>query len=189
MKIKRVPVFVFISLLLCLFTACKKKQAEPTELEKLPPATQTGANTFGCLVNGQAFLPSADLGNGGPYQCNYIYSNGGYYLGISASSKSSSNYITLVSLAATNLTISEGQVLNLITYQSGNGSGEYSIITNSTQTNDYKTKTNIQTGQLHISKFDQANQIISGTFFFDAINSNSEIVHITDGRFDMKYTM
>ena len=26
-----------------------------TELEKLPPATQTGANTAGCLVNGVAF--------------------------------------------------------------------------------------------------------------------------------------
>ena len=29
---------------------------EPTELEKLPPLTTTGENTFGCLVNGEAYI-------------------------------------------------------------------------------------------------------------------------------------
>ena len=42
-----------------------------TELEKLPPATQTGANTAGCLVNGVAFLPKGYLVTGN-LVCNYI---------------------------------------------------------------------------------------------------------------------
>ncbi len=40
------------------FAQCKKHHPPPkTELEKLPPITQTGANTFGCLLNGVAFTP------------------------------------------------------------------------------------------------------------------------------------
>jgi len=35
---------------------CKKY--DPSPEEQLPPATQTGANTFGCLLNGQPWSPS-----------------------------------------------------------------------------------------------------------------------------------
>lgn len=45
--------FSFMSLLTA--SGCKKNKL--SELDKLPPATQTGANTFGCLVNGKAYLP------------------------------------------------------------------------------------------------------------------------------------
>jgi hypothetical protein len=50
----------FCTVLLVVITlSCKKNKNEPeTELEKLPPITQTGANTFGCLVNGVAWLPN-----------------------------------------------------------------------------------------------------------------------------------
>ena len=44
-------------LYLCLATPtqCSKcKKDDPALLDQFPPATQTGANTFGCLVNGQA---------------------------------------------------------------------------------------------------------------------------------------
>ncbi|MCU0447511.1 MAG: hypothetical protein MUE85_21650 [Microscillaceae bacterium] len=47
--------------LLCLslaFATCKKKNVEP----KLPPETQVGANTFGCRVNGQVWVPSGNDG-------------------------------------------------------------------------------------------------------------------------------
>ena len=43
-----------------IFTACKKDKTETTELSKLPAATQTGANTFGCLVNGKAWVAQND---------------------------------------------------------------------------------------------------------------------------------
>ncbi len=41
--------------------SCKKNKPPKTELEKLPPATQTGANTFGCLLNGVAFTPAGGI--------------------------------------------------------------------------------------------------------------------------------
>lgn len=49
-------------LILCtafLFTACAcTKNSKPILNEPLPPATQTGANTFGCTLNGQVFVPN-----------------------------------------------------------------------------------------------------------------------------------
>ena len=36
---------------LLLLPGCQK--ADPAPVDPLPPATQTGANTFGCLLNGQ----------------------------------------------------------------------------------------------------------------------------------------
>ena len=44
-----------VTLLFCTATQCQKE--EP----KLPPETQIGANTFGCYVNDELFLPSRHI--------------------------------------------------------------------------------------------------------------------------------
>src|SRR5690606_4428843 len=71
--------FLLLLSSLFLFACCKSDDNMPTpdpnipEVEKLPPATQTGANTVGCLVNDMAFLPSGSLtGSSNPY-CGYYY--------------------------------------------------------------------------------------------------------------------
>ena len=54
--------------------------------------------------------------------------------------------------------------------------------------NDYFTSL-IYTGTLRIKKLDSINQIVSGTFQFDAFEStNNKKVEIREGRFDMRYT-
>ena len=45
----------------------------------------------------------------------------------------------------------------------------------------------IKTGELKITRIDLQNSIISGTFWFDAINEAGEIVEIREGRFDWNY--
>jgi hypothetical protein len=46
------------ALALSLLTQCKKADLDPAS--QLPPATQTGAGTFGCLLNGQPWTPSGN---------------------------------------------------------------------------------------------------------------------------------
>lgn len=170
-------------------SSCKKKQEEipKTELEKLPPATQVGANTFGALVNGQAFMPYSKALFASTYQCNYIFTNGGYYFTVGASNDNNYEYLTNIMLGTTKLPIAEGQIFKFNNYnEDGKAFGTYSIIYSVT-TNEYKTN-NIVNGQLYISKLDQTKQIVSGTFFYKAINIKGDTVKVTDGRFDMKYT-
>lgn len=48
--------------------------------------------------------------------------------------------------------------------------------------NEYKTS-NVNTGVINVTHYD--GNIISGTFSFDAANDSGEIVHVTEGRFDI----
>ncbi|MBQ0767738.1 MAG: hypothetical protein KBT58_00490, partial [Bizionia sp.] len=46
------------ALLLIVSNCNKNDDDQPTNpIDQLPPATQTGANTFGCLLDGEPFLP------------------------------------------------------------------------------------------------------------------------------------
>ena len=42
-------------------------------------------------------------------------------------------------------------------------------------------------GELHITKHDQTQRILSGRFSFTASTSTGEKVNITEGRFDIRY--
>ena len=57
---------------------------------------------------------------------------------------------------------------------------------NNPDPNHYSTTSAI-TGELKITYHNYNQAILSGTFWFDAINSNGEIVHVREGRFDMHY--
>lgn len=63
--------------------------------------------------------------------------------------------------------------------------GEYFIISFN---GDVKyTTTNVSIGELKITKLDTQQKIISGTFWYDAINASGEKVEVREGRFDMRY--
>ena len=42
--------------------------------------------------------------------------------------------------------------------------------------------------KITITKLDEVNHIVSGTFWFDVQDTNGVIHQIRDGRFDMQYT-
>ena len=65
-EFKKLKFYLIALLFIPLFSAkCTKKPIEPTPpktpLEQLPPATQTGANTFGCLVDGEVYIPKGNI--------------------------------------------------------------------------------------------------------------------------------
>jgi hypothetical protein len=189
MKNKYLLLLLFFGSFICISPSCKKHNPDPDPLSLLPPATQTGANTFGCLVNGQALVAKNTKGNGqSPTQCNYIYTNGGYYFTVAGSDDSNKDYIVSAALNTTLLAITEGQIIKLENRnEAGKACGLYSLVYNNTQPPTWQTT--VINGQMHIVKFDQVHQIVSGTFDFNAINLvTGEVVSVTNGRFDMKYT-
>jgi hypothetical protein len=169
-----------------ILAGCKKENVN--QLDLLPPETHTGAYTFGCLVNGNAFLPK---GPSNTIQCAYqfIYdmNDKGYFFQLSAADNSNSSHIRSVGVFTDSLPITDGMVIDLTTYATpGKAYGQYykdDIITYST----YQT-TDVVKGQLIITYLDEIKQIVAGTFWFDAIDKNGDTVKVTEGRFDMLFT-
>ena len=184
---------VYFLLCIFFFTACDKDddQGSQDPIEQLPKATQTGSNTVGCLVNGEAFLPKGG-GLAGNKNCFYQYVDGEYYFGMQFSNSSSSGLeVKSVILATKNATIDENQIyqLNSQPFYSNSEDGRGSGYLNYTASNfeEYSTTSEI-TGEMTITKLDFENHIVSGTFWFDAVNEDGEVVEIREGRFDMNFT-
>jgi hypothetical protein len=69
-----------------------------------------------------------------------------------------------------------------------NGNFCYYIPIDTIGADGYFTNQSLNNGYIHISRFDSAQQIISGTFNFTVINSNTKIKHeISEGRFDLRF--
>jgi len=174
-------------LLIILFTlSCCDKDNNPFSVnDQLPAETQTGANTVGCLVNGQVFLPKQE-GINPDVNCFYQLVDGEYFFTMNfADLRGTGRKDVSVQTFRINLQANQTYVLNKNYILDGDytgGGGSYST----SLSNEFNTNT-IKTGELKITKLDSANAIISGTFWFDAINSAGEVVEIRNGRFDWNY--
>ncbi|MFN3908228.1 MAG: DUF6252 family protein [Flavobacterium sp.] len=89
-----------------------------------------------------------------------------------------------LNIASRGVELQQGQTYALVIQSD---SSCFATYYNFSETPDYVTNNTI-TGQLKITKLDQVNNIISGTFWFDAVNSNGVKVEIREGRFDMQYS-
>lgn len=154
-----------------------------TELEKLPPATQTGANTAGCLVNGVAFLPKGNFATGN-LTCNYI---DGKDFSLQISEKINGRIRSLfVASYNQNLHDNIGVVFQLKEYGANSKFGEF-VIYNADFSEEHYQSTTLITGELKITYHNFNQAILSGTFWFDAVNSEGKKVEVRNGRFDMHY--
>lgn len=171
-----------LSLSLSLISASCKK--EKTGIDGLPPATQTGEQTFGCLVNGVLFKPKGVSIDGGPVlQSNYQFVNGDYIYIVSATQKIN-NSLFAIDINVLGILMRGGTPLT--TGEKGVGIAAYTVY-RSGVINEYRTNS-INKGELKITRFDDVNQIVSGTFWFDAVNDKGEKVEVREGRFDMRFT-
>ena len=157
---------------------CQKK-SDPSPEEQLPPATQTGANTFGCLVNGQAWTPQGYNGSSN-YSVVYDpnYANGTLNISVYryTGNESSKQIITIYS-------------------DSLRTTGNYPLVKNGRQEALFKDRatgceffggTYYRRGNLTITRLDLRAGIISGTFDFVLAKPGCDSVRVTQGRFDKR---
>lgn len=159
----------------CLGVQCKKD--EKTELEKLPPITAVGAQTFGCLINGEAFvIGEKDI-------LSAIYKDG----------------LLLIQAQQYSITGNSKKVaLNIDRFIYG--VGHYKVPYNHLETNFYVSLPDINssffsdvfdTGYaiINIHRFDTVNYYIAGTFEFVAKEAFNKPIYaiVQQGRFDLKY--
>ena len=187
-------ILLLIGILLTLNSCEKKDDPTLTPIEQLPKATKTGANTAGCLVNGEAFLPKGFFPSGN-LKCFYIDQKT-FSLSISQKNDDNNKHIYIYS-GNTELKEGETYILEKENGQDSNYAVYYlqDKLPSSCE-KYYQTSSNI-IGELTITHHNYNNATISGTFWFDAIfdhtigcnqNENYEnTFKIREGRFDMKY--
>ena len=188
----RPVLYSFLLLTFFIFSQCKKSiPANP--IDELPPETQTGANTFGCLVDGKAFKPGGASLSGGSFRCFYqnlgSAINGGYYFGVSGTFRNNSNGSgSTVGLYTDSFKIEANTKYKPLIRVKGNPYALYSSYTSNLSYQSYETDGSTYKGEFWIKKLDTISQIVAGTFWYDAVNTAGQKVEIREGRFDMHYT-
>ncbi|NGZ89033.1 DUF6252 family protein [Psychroflexus maritimus] len=140
---------------------------------------------MGCLVDGKVFLPKHE-GINPTVVVNYQFFEGDYYFSLSFKDQRGVGVKSIhIGVLKINLEAGQVYVLNKNNHDNGNftgGGGSYNL------SNSYNFYTNTNnTGELTITRLDLSSSIISGTFWFDAVNEEGEIVEIREGRFDVTY--
>ncbi|MDO6743113.1 hypothetical protein Q4553_00860 [Tenacibaculum soleae] len=156
--------------------------------DQLPPITQTGANTFGCLVNGRVFVPkdagpSTTPGGGRPRGLEISSGDGlqsfNYY------AINARNYID------TDIYIEDRPQQKKYTFKDSPG------VSSSIQSPSYphmfcvvngvKYLSYENSGYINFTIVDFAQEVCAGIFTVKLKNENNEndIIEITEGRFDL----
>ncbi|WGH75364.1 DUF6252 family protein [Tenacibaculum tangerinum] len=170
--------FLLVTITFAL-SCCSKDDNDPKE--PLPPATQTGAGTFACKVNGQNFIDTS----GGYFNCYYQLIDGAYYFGIGGDDDFNPQNIYILTQKRE---ISQNETLSFSEILDGNAYAGCGFSFSPTES--YQSYTNSQyTGELTITKLDFTNKIVSGTFWFDIKHpTTGATVEIREGRFDTLFT-
>jgi hypothetical protein len=192
---------ILLLMLPLLAVQCRKdqnKDLEPVvcmdgdtlcELSKLPLITTIGANTFGCLLNGKAWLAYSDAPGKEHLKASY-YKNAFQFFGRIYNEKS--EIVTSISVGAYNYFFETDSIR---IGAEGNGSGfivKYYEGCHFYEYNEY------QNGYMKVLRLDTINRIVSVTFEFTHIIDRYNLAHefcdtdtnyITHGRADILFKL
>ena len=161
--------------------SCKK------EVTELPAATQTGANTFGCKLNGDFWVP-AGFGIV-PTAPTLEARFGSTDLYINARNFSSSPTESEFEIFIKDATHTGSYTLNTGAGYPTTFTSNYAYYVHRRINPDNEWITaSPYTGSVTITKIDSINHFVSGTFQFQAINiyNSPQPINVTEGRFDVR---
>ncbi|MBX0291430.1 hypothetical protein K3G63_13345 [Hymenobacter sp. HSC-4F20] len=177
------PLYLLLSSLSVL-VACAKKDASPES--QLPPVTQTGANTFGCLVNGKVWTPNGGDGN----QVGNLV--------VSYDKTTAGGVLDIRTYRYTDVKKPNTQQYMILFVRQLHGPGTYSFKRNQhsrAYLHDFKTNcyfssqdsaTTYRNGSLTLTRLDEAAGIVSGTFHYTLYTPGCDSLKVTQGRFDCR---
>jgi hypothetical protein len=194
---KTTLILVACASLLCIFSTCRKQPdatpIPPTPEEELPAITQVGKNTFGCLVNGKAYVKCASLLDGNPVTGGgdplHVASGLPNYRSFSIDTKDLCSEDSAKQFETIHLTIwlneDNSVFVKRSIYANYNQREELCRgIGEDFQNFDTLSPVNL----IRINRLDQTNRVISGQFEFDLYTLGcTDTIHLRKGRFDVKY--
>ena len=173
------PNILVFTLACILLTQCRKHDPDP--VSQLPPVTQTGANTFGCLVNGQPWTPKGYNGSS-----NYsVYYDAQYRKG--TLNISTYRYNSDANDSRQDIIIFSDSLLTTGTYPLTIKNHQEALYYGSKgQCEFHQNDIHYRRGNLTITRLDLQAGVISGTFDFTLYRPGCDSVKVTQGRFDKK---
>jgi len=170
----------YLLLLLTAFPACRT--AGPGPSGQLPPATQVGSSTFGCLLNGQVWVPGGHNGTAN-FQATYDADYQGGALQLKAY-----RYVGPAGNTLQSLTLGVAGVRTAgqyAFYLTGSNGISYSDFGQAGACSYYSgTRLSQRTGVLTISRLDLQAGVVAGTFDFVLAQPGCDTIRVTQGRFD-----
>lgn len=169
------------ALAICVASCDKEATIDDGNVQGLPPATQTGANTLGFLLNGVLWVPAGNNGtqnliigvDTGVYSGNFIiraYSALPQNVTEFATSFPSVDFSSFPTLI-------NPRFIGFVSFKNRDGCNRIS-----------NEPFSVGATALSISRHDKANRIISGVFESEIISQAcGDTIKITKGRFDLKY--
>lgn len=161
-----------------IFISCKNDDDTPEipPIEQLPLATQTGADTLGCLIDGVPVIDNR-------VRNTFIQLVDGTYNFLVSGANDDRVLSVALFIDAWETPIIEG-VYNI----SVGGLGKCSAYINYDNILGGIYTTTENAGILTITKIDDENSIVSGTFWFDVTHPDTgKTIEIREGRFDAIY--
>lgn len=165
--------YIMIFILLTGCESCDDIINPKTELEKLPPATQTGKSTFGCLVNGKAWVTRTSTDALSFYQSGLLQVSAG----IHETERQQGMILAILS----------GVVEGLSYDLSNDPQYEAQFSSRPSTGMCFYDDNNTLSGNLTITKLDQTKLVVCGLFEFTTIVAGCDTIKVTDGRFDLLY--
>ena len=164
--------------------ACTSTNPEPS----LPPITQEGKNTFGCLINGKVWIP--DFGGAGDIYNTPLttakydpFRQGQFVLKAQKKGNDAIIYIAIIGTP----TEKSYDLIKTDSFQIGGASVDFSKGANSLFCSDSRNLSYFK-GKTIITKFDFQRRIAAGTFEFMLKSKNcTDTLKVTQGRFDMTF--
>ena len=200
----RVPIIRF-RLLLALgvlaqlgLSQCGLPKDSPTPADTLPAATQTGAGTAGCFVDGQPWTARVNTFAIPTLKPVYVFSiptfSGPRPMSLSfqknVDDESATNNETMITLELPDVSHPGRYVFDRSPLPLGlvvvTGTPAYALFSDRHSLPHQSLYTGpTATGRLDVSRVDSAAHVVSGTFEFTARSAESgRVVRVTEGRFD-----
>ncbi len=174
-----------VFILSCAFSCDEDDPPKPPT--QLPPITQTGAYTFGCLLDGEVWLPkSYSISIVNPSAVLFVdYSTGLFKIIATHDRKNEDSpkqvmgfYLYHInrhdSIYWDTVDTNSFFAMEILPPNTGGANKSYMSLSNSNS-------------WIYLSRFDTINRIASGTFSVDLLNvdDDQDTVHIREGRFDV----
>ena len=156
----------------------RRNETDLEALDRLVPITQTGAGTFGCLLNGELWIPESDLVENAIDALSATTSPNN--ISLTARKRPISDQRDhILKLATEAITDTQTPLKSFSGWTDRDGVGTCSSL-------DVDT---LQENFILVTHFDQSSRIVSGRFeaVFTNPNCPQDTIKITEGRFDLPY--